>query len=72
MKGEIVVVTPEEMFLIATMKDMGIDRETTATVAAHLKTTERIRLMWHWLKSLETIPSNDEVLNKLVQLIENN
>ena len=66
------MLSPETMFLIATMKDMGIDRETTATVSSHLKTKEQIRLMWYWLKSLETTPSTDEVYKKLVQLIDDN
>ena len=63
-------VTPEQMFLLATMKDMGIDRETTCTVVGHLKTSECIRSMWYWLKTIESTPSNEEIMDKLVEFID--
>lgn len=63
------MATPEQIFLVATMKEMGIDRETTCSVATHLKDSNEIRSMWYWLKSFETTPSRDEIINKLFEII---
>lgn len=68
-KGDFVMATPEQIFLVTTMKEMGIDRETTCTVADHLKTTDEIRSMWYWLKSFEITPNKDEIINKLFEII---
>ena len=61
--------TPEQIFLVATMKEMGIDRETTASVTCQLKTSDEIRSMWYWLKSFETTPSKDEIIHKAFEMV---
>lgn len=63
------MATPEQIFLVATMKEMGIDRETTCTVVGHLKASDEIRSMWYWLKSFETTPSRDEIMHKAFEII---
>lgn len=64
------MITQAQKFLATQMIDKGIDKESTITASIHLTSEEEIHSMWSWINSLDHIPSQEEVLSKVVQIIK--
>ena len=54
--------------LIGSLKNMGVDKETTCSATVFLRTREEILLMMEWIRSLPKKPTKAEMLDKVVEI----
>ena len=63
------MMTPAQIFLLRTMKERGIEKETAIMTVTLLQEEYQIRLMWNWMNSLQNTPSGSQIEKKVMQII---